>query len=244
MAGQIARALHHPSNEGLHSATFDTLIRECLLPRLAGKDIRGNPFAIGHYSQLAILKLSETAPLSKAHQVRLQAIDPDVDTARRIKAFQERRLPDFSSLIFFKEKKIVAKGRLCRVKTYLGPQFSITEVKSLEETAVNDLDRVLPVVLWGLINRIKKQRSSCLLRTILWTRSRVSLGLGLAGRTPSIIVLGLWTLMVSHGQESRPRSSRTRIGTFWSSGGRGTGLRSRSARGTGPQSRNASATLT
>lgn len=105
----------------------------------------------------------------------------------------------------------MAKGRLCRVKTYLGPQFSITEVKSLEETAVNDLDRILPVVLWGLINRTKKQRSSCLLRTILWTRSRVSLGLG---RTPSDIVLGLWTLMVSHGQESRPRSSRTRIGAF------------------------------
>lgn len=64
MAAQIASALSDPQDEGLGSATFQTLLDAFLLPRLKGRNSKGHRVKIHQYSQLAARRRqlqSETA---------------------------------------------------------------------------------------------------------------------------------------------------------------------------------------
>ncbi|PIL28186.1 hypothetical protein GSI_09723 [Ganoderma sinense ZZ0214-1] len=135
LASQIASAMSDPGDEGLASATFQTLLDAFLIPRLKGHDSNGHRVRIHQYSQFAARRgqsQSATARKLARHDSNLlaQRYRLDREDAERIDAVARRRVPDMTCMATFDEKVLSPDRLSYRLESHRGPKLSITEIKS------------------------------------------------------------------------------------------------------------------
>ncbi|PIL37546.1 hypothetical protein GSI_01240 [Ganoderma sinense ZZ0214-1] len=140
LASQIAAALTSPNDEGLNSETFYTLLELFLLPRLSGRNIKGERFKIHQYSQLHAVAAafptqpngpSRSAPKKRKVPDQKEKPDPDPNTEKHITAVKQRRVPDMTCMAMFEKLEKVPDMPFYKQVSRKGPKICITEIKSL-----------------------------------------------------------------------------------------------------------------
>ncbi|KAI1791755.1 hypothetical protein LXA43DRAFT_1082553 [Ganoderma leucocontextum] len=153
MASQIASALSNPCDEGLGSATFQTLLDTFLLPRLKGRNSKGERVRIHQYSQFAARRGQQQSATAREHAKKdLDALARmyklDDEDAANLDAVAQRRVPDMTSMAIFEEEVYMQDGLSYRLASHRGPKLCITEIKSFNWSGDHGLlDHVLSVTV-------------------------------------------------------------------------------------------------
>ncbi|KAM5536337.1 hypothetical protein V8D89_009989 [Ganoderma adspersum] len=142
MASQIASAMNDPRDEGLGSATFQTLLDTFLLPRLKGHNSEGHRVKVHQYSQFAARRGQEQGVVEKNVVQNSDALARmyklDKDDAAMLDAVARRRVPDMTCMATFEERILAPDGLSYRLESHRGPKLCITEIKSFAWSGGHD----------------------------------------------------------------------------------------------------------